>query len=109
MDVVDRLTPSSDIKTTLTGLQMPITAAIVFQVFFIILNLIDGEDDSFSILGLHNSVGFVLMAVLLAIVAGLNLYALWPSDLDVRRVIITEEPLEEPVPEQEEVTPADQA
>ena len=43
----------------------------------------------------------LLMAVLLAIVAGLNLYALWPSDMDVRRVIITEEPMPEEAPEPE--------
>ena len=39
------------------------------------------------------------MAVLLVIVGGLNLYALWPRDMSVRRVIITEEPAPEQPPE----------
>ncbi len=37
----------------------------------------------------------LVMAVLLVIVGGLNLYALWPRDMAVRGVIITEEPVPE--------------
>ncbi len=42
----------------------------------------------------------VAMAVLLVIVGGLNLYALWPSEWSAKRVIIIEEPVrqEEPPP-----------
>ena len=45
------------------------------------------------------------MAVLLVIVAGLNLYALWPGEWSEKRVII----IEEPASEQEEVVEGDQA
>ena len=45
------------------------------------------------------------MAVLMAIVGGLNLYALWPTDISAKRVII----IEEPAAEQEEVIRGDQA
>ena len=39
------------------------------------------------------------MAVLLVIVGGLNLYALWPGEWSTKRVIIIEEPAPEQVPE----------
>ena len=44
-------------------------------------------------------------AMLLAIVGGLNLYALWPRDISAKKVIIIEEPAEE----QEKVIAGDQA
>ena len=47
----------------------------------------------------------LVMAVLLAIVGGLNLYALWPTDISAKRVII----IEEPAAEQEEVITGNQA
>ena len=49
----------------------------------------------------------IAIAVLLAIVGGLNLYALWPRDLDVRRAIIIEEKI--PAVEQEQEILGDQA
>ncbi len=42
----------------------------------------------------------IFIAVVLAIVGGLNLYALWPHDLGVRRAIILEEEI--PAVEQEQ-------
>ena len=45
------------------------------------------------------------MAALLVLVGGLNLYALWPRDMAVRSVIITEEP----AAEQEKIIHGDQA
>ena len=50
-----------------------------------------------------NSRMIMVMAVLLVIVAGLNLYALWPRDISAKRVII----IESPAPE--EVVTGDQA
>ena len=47
------------------------------------------------------------IAMLLAIVGGLNLYALWPHDLGVRRAIILEEEI--PAVEQEQEILGDQA
>ena len=47
----------------------------------------------------------IAMALLLVIVGGLNLYALWPREWSEKRVII----IEEPAPEQEEVVEGDQA
>ena len=49
----------------------------------------------------------IAVAVLLVIVGGLNLYALWPHDLGVRRAIILEEEI--PAVEQEQEIPGDQA
>ena len=49
----------------------------------------------------------IFIAVLLAIVGGLNLYALWPHDLGVRRAIILEEEI--PAVEQEQEIPGEQA
>ena len=49
----------------------------------------------------------IAIAVLLVIVGGLNLYALWPHDLGVRRAIILEEEI--PAVEQEQEIPGDQA
>ena len=47
------------------------------------------------------------IVVLLAIVGGLNLYALWPADISTRKVIILEEEI--PTVEQEQEIPGDQA
>ena len=47
----------------------------------------------------------IAIAVLLAVVGSLNLYALWPRDMAVRSVIITEEP----AVEKEKVIKGDQA
>ena len=77
MDVAERLTPETEIKITLENIMMPIIAAVVFQVLFIILNLIDGKDD--LIVGLAGGGGFIpsavtaftIMAILLAFWIGI--------------------------------------
>lgn len=69
MDIVERLTPDSDIKATLESLVMPITAAVTFLVLWIILNLIDGDDD--MMIGLPNTTGFTVVAVLIAFWIGI--------------------------------------
>lgn len=69
MDIVERLTPDSDIKATLESLIMPVVAAVAFLVLWIILNLIDGDDD--MMVGLPNGVGFTVVAVLIAFWIGI--------------------------------------
>ena len=54
-----------------------------------------------------NRKSLIFIAVLLAIVGGLNLYALWLHDLGVRRAIILEEEI--PAVEPEHKIPGDQA
>lgn len=69
MDIVKRLTPDSDIKATLESLIMPVVAAVAFLVLWIILNLIDSDDE--TMIFLPDSSGFVLVAVLLAFWIGI--------------------------------------
>ncbi|MCE7733738.1 MAG: hypothetical protein GPJ54_02595 [Candidatus Heimdallarchaeota archaeon] len=69
MDIVERLTPDSDIKATLESLLMPVVAAGIFLVLWIILNLIDGDDE--TMIGLPDSSGFVLVALLIAFWIGI--------------------------------------
>lgn len=68
MDVVERLTPETDLQTTLENITMPIAVAVIFNFFLLILNLIDGDDDIY--VDLASSFSFTLMAILLALWIG---------------------------------------
>ena len=70
MDVVERLTPETDFQTTLENVMMPITAAIIFQFFFLIFNLLDGDDDLYVTLAQDDA--FRVMAILIALWIGVS-------------------------------------
>ncbi|MHA2253950.1 MAG: hypothetical protein ACXAD7_26590, partial [Candidatus Kariarchaeaceae archaeon] len=59
MDIVERLTPDTDIKTTLESLLMPILATGLYMLMFIIVNIWDGEDDAY-ILAYSGIGGFII-------------------------------------------------
>ncbi|MHA2276574.1 MAG: hypothetical protein ACXAC2_12435, partial [Candidatus Kariarchaeaceae archaeon] len=78
MDLVERLTPDTDIKATLESLLMPIFATGLYTLLFIIMNLWDGDKDNYVVAywgqaSAFNagSTAFLLTVILLAFWVGI--------------------------------------